>query len=102
MAAKRSLLSGRSRLRLAELHRAVATSLQRLNQHHSLLVGALMSCDAATRQAMRDEHRRHASVAMDALANLAWFLDHCRIDPDEASAEPNATPCTAAVRGRGK
>ncbi|MBB6091245.1 hypothetical protein HNQ60_000091 [Povalibacter uvarum] len=95
MAVRRSLLSGRSQLRLAELHRAVATSLQTLNQHHSLLVGALMSCDAATQQAMRDEHRRHVAVAIDALAKLGIFLDHCRIDLDEAADDPSANGAPA-------
>lgn len=63
-----------------ELHRSVTTALQMLNQHHSLLVGALMGCDAATQQSMLDEHRSRVSAALEALARLGNFLDHCRVD----------------------
>ena len=81
----RSLLSGRSQQRLIELHRAANAALQELNQHHSLLIGALLGCDSATQRTMLDEHRAITNSAMEALLKLGAFLNHCRI-ASEASA----------------
>ena len=80
----RSLLSGRSQQRLVELHRAANTALQELNQHHSLLIGALLGCDSATQRQMLDEHRSKAATAVESLVKLGTFLDHCRIAPEVA------------------
>lgn len=97
MAVRRSLLSGRSQLRLAELHRGVATSLQALNQHHGLLVGALMGCDGPTQQSMLEEHRRHVMTAVEALGRLGQFLERCHIETavadmseGKSSSDPDA------------
>lgn len=83
----RSLLSGRSQQRLVELHRAANLALQELNQHHSLLIGALLSCDNSTQRMMLDEHRQIASAAVESLLKLGTFLNHCRIAP-ETSLDP--------------
>lgn len=79
--AVRSLLSGRSQQRLMELHRAAGTSLQALSQHHSLLIGALRSCDASTQQTMLEEHRLLVAAALEALARLGTFIEQCRVVP---------------------
>ena len=78
----RSLLSGRSQQRLVELHRAANTALQDLNQHQSLLIGALRAFDSGTQRVMLDEHRARAAAAIEALIRLGTFLDHCRVAPD--------------------
>ncbi|MET0498690.1 MAG: hypothetical protein ABW106_10540 [Steroidobacteraceae bacterium] len=75
----RSLLSGRSQQRLIELHRFANSAIQELNQHHSLLIGALRSCDSATQKAMLEEHRSRAASAVESLVRLGTFLEHCRI-----------------------
>lgn len=75
----RSLLSGRSQQRLIELHRAANASMQELNQHHSLLIGALLGCDNPTQRMMLDEHRAISAAAVEALLKLGTFLSHCRI-----------------------
>ena len=80
----RSLLSGRSQQRLVELHRAAATAISELNQHQTLLIGALRAFDAGTQRTMLDEHRARAANAIDALIRLGTFLDHCRVAPDAA------------------
>ena len=77
----RSLLSGRSQQRLMELHRATGASLQSLNQHHSLLVGALRSCDVTTQQSMLDEHRLLVATALETLTRLGNFIEQCKIVP---------------------
>jgi hypothetical protein len=82
----RSLLSGRSQQRLIELHRAANVAMQELNQHHSLLIGALLGCDNATQRMMLDEHRAISAAAVEALLKLGTFLNHCRIA--EASVDP--------------
>ncbi|MFC4308007.1 hypothetical protein ACFPN2_02835 [Steroidobacter flavus] len=82
----RSLLSGRSQQRLIELHRAANVAMQELNQHHSLLIGALLGCDNATQRMMLDEHRAISAAAVEALLKLGTFLNHCRIA--ETSADP--------------
>ena len=82
----RSLLSGRSQQRLIELHRAANLAMQELNQHHSLLIGALLSCDNATQRMMLDEHRAISAAAVGALLKLGTFLNHCRIA--ETTADP--------------
>jgi hypothetical protein len=84
----RSLLSGRSQQRLIELHRAANQAVQELNQHHSLLIGALLGCDNATQRMMLDEHRAIAGAAVESLLKLGSFLNHCRIAPEAASADP--------------
>jgi len=76
------LLSGRSQKRLVELHRAVNSSIQSLNHHHSLVLGALLSCDASTQKQMLDDHRALAADAVEAVVKLSTFLDHCRIAPE--------------------
>lgn len=78
----RSLLSGRSQQRLIELHRSANTALQELNQHHSLLIGALLGCDSTTQRSMLEEHRARAASAVESLVKLGTFLDHCRIAPE--------------------
>lgn len=75
------MLSGRSQQRLMELHRAIGNSLQALNQHHSLLVGALRGCDMSTQQAMLEEHRRLVAIALETLARLGTFIEQCKIAP---------------------
>jgi hypothetical protein len=85
----RSLLSGRSQQRLIELHRAANQAVQDLNQHHSLLIGALLGCDKATQRMMLDEHRAIAATAVESLLKLGSFLNHCRIAPEAASADPS-------------
>jgi hypothetical protein len=84
----RSLLSGRSQQRLIELHRAANSAVQELNQHHSLLIGALLGCDNATQRMMLDEHRAIASAAVESLLKLGTFLNHCRIAPEAALDQP--------------
>lgn len=79
---QRSLLSGRSQQRLIELQRAANSALQELNQHHSLLIGALLGCDNGTQRAMLEEHRARAASAVESLLKLGTFLDHCRIAPE--------------------
>jgi hypothetical protein len=69
-----------------ELHRAVSTGMQALSQHHSLLVGAVLGCDAATQQSMLEEHRMRVAAALEALARLANFIDQCRIGPAAEAA----------------
>ena len=64
-----------------ELHRAVSTAMQALNQHHNLLVGALLGCDAVTQQSMLDEHRVRVALLAESLTRLATFIDQCRIVP---------------------
>lgn len=81
-AVNRSLLSGRSQQRLIELHRSANAALQELNQHHSLLIGALLGCDSRTQRAMLEEHRARATTAVESLVKLGAFLDHCRIAPE--------------------
>jgi hypothetical protein len=76
---ERSLLSGRSQQRLIELHRFANSAIQELNQHHSLLIGALRGCDSATQKAMLEEHRSRAASAVESLVRLGTFLEHCRI-----------------------
>ncbi|GFE87081.1 hypothetical protein [Steroidobacter agaridevorans] len=83
----RSLLSGRSQQRLIELHRAANVAMQELNQHHSLLIGALLSCDNATQRMMLDEHRAISAAAVEALLKLGTFLNHCRI-AESTTADP--------------
>lgn len=83
----RSLLSGRSQQRLIELHRAANVSLQELNQHHSLLIGALLGCDSSTQRTMLDEHRAIAAAAMESLLKLGTFLNHCRIASDASPVD---------------
>jgi hypothetical protein len=83
----RSLLSGRSQQRLIELHRAANAAMQELNQHHSLLIGALLSCDNATQRMMLDEHRGLSASAVEALLKLGTFLNHCRI-AEATAADP--------------
>lgn len=82
----RSLLSGRSQQRLAELQRAANQALNDLNQHHNLLVGALLGCDAATQRSMLEEHRARAATAVESLVRLGTFLDHCWIAPEAIEA----------------
>ena len=84
----RSLLSGRSQQRLIELHRFANSAIQELNQHHSLLIGALRSCDSATQKAMLEAHRSRAASAVESLVRLGTFLEHCRI----ASTVTQSTP----------
>lgn len=69
-----------------ELHRAVGTGMQALSQHHSLLVGALLGCDAATQQSMLEEHRQRIAAALESLARLANFIEQCRIAPTAETA----------------
>jgi hypothetical protein len=83
----RSLLSGRSQQRLIELHRAANAAMQELNQHHSLLIGALLSCDNVTQRMMLDEHRAISASAVEALLKLGTFLNHCRI-AEATAADP--------------
>ena len=83
----RSLLSGRSQQRLIELHRAANVAVQELNQHHSLLIGALLGCDSATQRTMLDEHRAMTNAAMESFLKLGAFLNHCRIAPEASSLE---------------
>ena len=83
----RSLLSGRSQQRLIELHRAANVALQELNQHHSLLIGALLGCDNATQRTMLDEHRAITAAATESLLKLGTFLNHCRIASETASLD---------------
>jgi hypothetical protein len=75
----RSLLSGRSQQRLIELQRAANAAVQELNQSHTLFVGALQGCDNSTQQMMLTEHRERTAAAIETLARLGAFLDHCRI-----------------------
>lgn len=84
----RSLLSGRSQQRLIELHRAANVAVQELNQHHSLLIGALLSCDNATQRVMLDEHRAMSAAAVEALLKLGTFLNHCRISSEVSVDSP--------------
>ena len=80
----RSLLSARSQQRLIELQRAANAALQELNQSHTLFVGALQGCDSGTQRTMLGEHRERTAAAIESLARLGAFLDHCRIGPDIA------------------
>lgn len=70
-----------------ELHRATASSLQSLNQHHSLLVGALRGCDLSTQQSMLEEHRMLVSTALETLMRLGNFIEQCKIVPAAETAE---------------
>jgi hypothetical protein len=74
----------RSQQRLVELQRAANSALQELNQHHTLLLGALLSCDSSTQRAMLDEHRARTAAAIESLVRLGAFLDLCRIAPSVA------------------
>lgn len=74
-----------------ELHRAAAMTLQALSQHHSLLVGAMLGCDAATQQSMLEEHRARVAAALESLVRLGNFLDHCRIGSTAEVAGPGST-----------
>jgi hypothetical protein len=76
------LLSARSQQRLIELHRAANAALHDLNQHHSLLLGALLGCDDATRYTMLEGHRARTAIALEALERLGAFLERCRITAD--------------------
>jgi hypothetical protein len=78
----RSLLSGRSQQRLIELHRAANAAVLDLNQHHSLLIGALLGCDNATQRVMLEQHRARAASALECLVKLGTFLEHCRINAE--------------------
>lgn len=69
-----------------ELHRAISTAVQTLNQHHTVLVGAILGCDPSTQQRVLDDHRALIANAADAVARLASFTDQCRI----GSAAPNS------------
>jgi hypothetical protein len=75
----RYLSSGRSQQRLMELHRAISTSLQALNQHHTVLVGAILGCDPPAQQRILDDHRSLITAAGDAVARLASFAEQCRV-----------------------
>lgn len=75
----RYLSSGRSQQRLMELHRAISTAVQALNQHHTVLVGAILSCDQSTQQRVLEEHRSLIATANESVARLASFADQCRI-----------------------
>lgn len=72
-----------------ELHRSVSTTVQMLNRHHSLLVGALRGCDATTQQDMLNEHRAQVATALESLARLGAFIDHCRIGEPEKIGRPD-------------
>jgi hypothetical protein len=76
------LLSGRSQQRLIELHRAANAAVQDLNQHHSLLIGALLGCDNATQRTMLEQHRARAASALESMVKLGTFLEHCRISAE--------------------
>lgn len=75
----RYLNSGRSQQRLMELHRAISSSVQALNQHHTVLVGAILGCDAGTQQRVLDEHRSLIQAAGETIARLGMFAEQCRV-----------------------
>jgi hypothetical protein len=62
-----------------ELHRAISMAVQALNQHHTVLVGAILGCDQSTQQRVLEEHRSLIAAAGDSVARLASFTDQCRI-----------------------
>lgn len=62
-----------------ELHRAISSAVQLLNQHHTVLVGAIMSCDASTQQRVLNEHRSLIDNAAEAVARLRSFAEQCRV-----------------------
>lgn len=62
-----------------ELHRAISTAVQALNQHHTVLVGAILGCDQSTQQRVLEEHRSLIAAAGDSVTRLACFADQCRI-----------------------
>jgi hypothetical protein len=78
----RSLLSGRSQQRLVELQRSVNAALDELNQHHRLLIGAVLGCDSSTQRKMLEEHRACTASAVESLVKLGAFLDQCRINAE--------------------
>lgn len=73
-----------------ELHRALSVAMQSLSQHHNLLLGALLGCDAATQQTMLEEHRSRIAVAAEALSRLGTFIDQCRIVPSVETTSSEA------------
>ena len=81
----------------SELHRGVSAAAQALSQHHSLLVGALLSCDSATQRAMLEEHRSRIVGALDALGRLGTFLDQCRIGSPELAGHIGAAGVDGAA-----
>lgn len=72
-----------------ELHRAISTAVQALNQHHTVLVGAILGCDQPTQQRVLDEHRSLIAAAGDSVARLASFADQCRIGSPLLGAAPD-------------
>lgn len=95
----RSLLSGRSQQRLIELHRFANTAIQELNQHHSLLIGALRGCDSATQKSMLEAHRTRAANAVQSLVRLGTFLEHCRIASETTVVTSTLTAGTELAAG---
>ena len=90
-AVNRYLSSGRSQQRLMELHRAISTAVQALNQHHTVLVGAILGCDQSTQQRVLEEHRSLIAAASDSVTRLASFADQCRVgSPLLAAAHESA------------
>ena len=61
-----------------ELHRAISSSVQILNQHHTVLVGAILSCDISTQERVLREHRSLIDNAADAIGRLSSFAAQCR------------------------
>jgi hypothetical protein len=78
-AVNRYLSSGRSQQRLMELHRGISTAVQALNQHHTVLVGAILGCDQSTQKRVLDDHRALIAAAGEAVARLSSFADQCRV-----------------------
>ena len=61
----------------------MSVAMQGLSQHHNLLVGALLGCDAATQQDMLEEHRARVAAASEALSRLGTFIDQCIVPAAE-------------------
>ena len=67
-----------------ELHRGMSLAMQSLSQHHNLLVGALLGCDAVTQQHMLEEHRSRVAAAFEALSRFGTFIDQCIVPAAES------------------
>lgn len=84
-----------------ELHRAISSAVQALNQHHTVLVGAILGCDTSTQQRVLNEHRSLIESAADAIARLGSFAEQCRVGapplPVETAAISDDDPAPVQV-----
>lgn len=69
-----ALLSGRAQDRLSQLHRVLAVELRTLTTQHSLLLGALQACDAATQNVHLQEYLMRLDGVLAAVNSLRAFV----------------------------